>query len=132
MRDNFDVSYETKGQYATDLFTDKAVDLIQKHNSNTPLFLLLSHLAPHTGNSYATLQAPADDIARFGYIQDKDRRTYAAMVSKLDASVGQVIETLATKNMLHNSVILFYSDNGGPTLSEMRNTASNYPFRGVS
>lgn len=54
------------------------------------------------------------------------------MVSKLDESVGKVIEALNAKNMLENSVILFMSDNGAPTVGIYATTGSNYPFRGVS
>lgn len=96
------------------------------------MFLLLSHLAPHTGNRYEPFQVPKEEMEKFAFIKDIDRRKYAAMVSLVDASVGLVVESLRVRNMLENSVILFFSDNGGPTITEMRNTASNHPFRGVS
>ena len=46
-RRNFDVNYDTKnGTYATDLFTDEAVDIIESHaDSSKPMFLMLNHLA---------------------------------------------------------------------------------------
>lgn len=130
MRNNFEVDWNVSGRYATDVFTERAVSIINTHNtSGSPLFLHMAHLATH-----APLQAPQEDIERFAYIKDEDRRIYAAMVSKLDKSVGELVQALATKDMLKNSVIFFYSDNGGPTLPniETYNTASNYPFKGVS
>lgn len=114
MRKNLTVDWDTQGQYATDLFTEKAVETINNHNKNDPMFMMLTHLAPHTANSADPLQAPQDEIDKFKYIQDKDRRTYAAMVSKLDESIGKVVEALERNKMLENSIVLFMADNGAP------------------
>lgn len=53
------------------------------------------------------------------------------MVSKLDDSVGQIVEALDSKNMLQNSIIVFISDNGAPTIGAFMNWGSNYPLRGI-
>lgn len=55
-----------------------------------------------------------------------------AMVSKLDQSVGEVMSALSTKGMLHNSIVLFMSDNGASTFGVHSNRGSNFPLRGVS
>lgn len=114
MRKNFTVDWDAIGQYATDLFTENAIETINKHNKNHPLFMILSHNAPHAGNDYALLQAPEQEINKFKYIRNENRRVYAAMVSKLDESVGKVIEALEQNDMLNNSIILFMADNGAP------------------
>lgn len=54
------------------------------------------------------------------------------MVSKLDQSVGDVMAALRTKGMLHNSIVLFMSDNGAPTFGVHSNRGSNFPLKGVS
>lgn len=77
------------------------------------------------------LQAPQDEIDKFKFIKSERRRTYAAMVSLLDKSVGNVVSELKTNGMLENSVIVFFSDNGGPHRGASKDTASNYPLRGV-
>jgi arylsulfatase A-like enzyme len=53
------------------------------------------------------------------------------MVSKLDESVGQIIHALTDTGMLNNSIIIFISDNGAPTVGIYENWGSNYPLRGV-
>jgi arylsulfatase A-like enzyme len=53
------------------------------------------------------------------------------MLTKLDESVGKVIEALFNNNMLQNSIIIFTTDNGGPADGFNINAASNWPLRGV-
>lgn len=131
MRKNLSVYWEANGTYATDLFTKEAVKMIANHNANEPMFLYLPHLSPHTANEFDPLQAPQEEINKFRYIQNNDRRTYAAMVSKLDQSIGKVIKALDDNEMLQNSIILFFSDNGAPVVGQHANSGSNHPFRGV-
>lgn len=116
MRQNLSVHWETNGQYATDLFSDKAVETIKNHDKGNPMFLYLAHLAPHTANEFDPLQAPESEIKKFDYIKCPQRRTYAAMVSKLDQGIGRVVKALDENDMLENSIILFLSDNGAPVI----------------
>lgn len=82
MRRNLDVAQDARGRYSTDLFTDQALNIINRHDHNkSSLFLYLSHLAPHAGNYENPLQAPEDAIERFGYIRDPKRRTYAGIIA---------------------------------------------------
>lgn len=131
MRRNLSVDWSAIGHYATDLFTEHAIETIAKHNKSQPMFMILAHNAPHAGNEYALLQAPEDEINKFKYIRNKNRRTYAAMVSKLDESVGKVIESLERNDMLENSIILLMSDNGAPLEGMYNNSGSNFPLKGV-
>lgn len=133
MRRNMDIDYSSQGKYSTDAFTEEAVNIIKNHNStNNPLFLYLAHLAPHSGNPDKPFQAPDDLIAKHSYIKDPERRVYAAMVSRMDESVGEVVSALRDADMLDNSIILFISDNGAVTFGVHSNHGSNYPLRGVS
>lgn len=105
-------------KYATDLLTDEAVNTIDNHDKTKPLFLYVTEAAPHAGNEFDPLQAPEDEIRKFNYIKHPHRRTYAAMVSKLDQSVGRIVKALHENDMLRNSIVLFFSDNGAPVIGE--------------
>ncbi|CRK99551.1 CLUMA_CG012868, isoform A [Clunio marinus] len=116
--------------YATDLFTNEAVKIIENHDKETPMFLLLNHLAPHAGNADFPLQAPPEEIEKFSYIEDETRRVLAAMISIMDRGIGKVVSALEKNEMLANTIIVYYSDNGGPTIGSQSTRASNYPLRG--
>ncbi|BFF97031.1 arylsulfatase B [Drosophila madeirensis] len=121
---------EAEGIYATEAFTTEARKVIERHDKSRPLFMVLSHLAVHTGNEDNPMQAPEEEVDNFAHIQDPKRRTYAGMISSLDKSVGQTMRALADNGMLNNSIVLLYSDNGAPTVGIHSNAGSNYPFRG--
>lgn len=53
------------------------------------------------------------------------------VLSKLDESVGRVVNALKENNMLENSIIIFSTDNGGAADGFNLNAASNWPLRGV-
>lgn len=54
MRKNETIFYESRGKYATDLFTNVAVNMIDEHNTSQPMFLIVNHLAPHATNEIDT------------------------------------------------------------------------------
>lgn len=65
------------GTYATEAFTAEARRVIMQHDRSRPLFMVLSHLAVHTGNEDEPMQAPPEEVAKFSHITDPKRRTYA-------------------------------------------------------
>lgn len=54
---------------------------------------------------------------------------FSGMVAALDDSVGYVVRTLKNKGMMDNTIILFTTDNGGPSNGFNNNAASNFPLR---
>ena len=107
--------------YLTDAFTREAVDFIDRH-ADQPFFLYLSYNAVHS-----PLQASNSYLAQFSHISDIHRRIFAAMLANLDASVGAVMEKLEQEGLTQQTLVIFLSDNGGPT-QEL--TSSNLPLRG--
>ena len=99
--------------YLTDFFTDEATQWISKQdeaNDEKPWFMFLSYNAPH-----GPLQATEDDLAVFSHIKDRKRRTYAAMMWALDRGIGRVLDRLDELGERENTLICFFSDNGGAT-----------------
>lgn len=123
-----DPAHGLNREYATDLFTDEAVKIIDHHELPRPLYLQISHLAVH-----APLEQPMDQYndKEFAQIREPNRRKYAKMVTRLDDSVGRIVHALGDKGMLRDSLILFLTDNGAATVGRYRNWGSNYPLRGT-
>ncbi|XP_054933106.1 arylsulfatase B-like isoform X1 [Dermacentor andersoni] len=119
------------GKYSTTLFTERAASIISNRDKSKPLFLYLAHQASHSGINPNPLQAPEENVAKFPYIGQPDRTTYAGMVDALDQSVGAVLEALEAESMLRNTIIVFSSDNGGSPTGFVSNFGFNWPLRGA-
>jgi arylsulfatase A-like enzyme len=107
--------------YTTDQYSERALDWIGKQQDR-PWFLYFPFNAQH-----APLQAPQKYLDRFANIADEKRRSFAACMSAMDDTVGRVLEKLRATGQEENTLIFFFSDNGGPTPST---TSSNGPLRG--
>lgn len=111
--------------YLTDALAREAVDFIERHQQQS-FFLYLAFNAVHT-----PLQGDDARLARFAAIADPKRRTYAAMLSAMDDAIGRVLEKLRTTGLEKNTLIFFFSDNGGPVMAGTTiNGSSNHPLRG--
>nr|XP_037280633.1 arylsulfatase J-like [Rhipicephalus microplus] len=122
---------DADGVYDTDLITNRAVDIISKHDTDKPLFMYMASLAAHGETMTRTTDAPERNLAKFPYIGDRNRTLLAGTVDALDEAVGRIVEALHSRGMLANSVVVFASDNGGSPWGMYSNTGSNWPLRGV-
>ena len=60
----------------------------------------------------------------------QDNAKYASMVAAVDDSVGQILAALSTNDLAENTVVIFFSDNGGLcTLRNKNGPTSNLPLR---
>ncbi|KJF43963.1 sulfatase-like hydrolase/transferase [Draconibacterium sediminis] len=108
-------------EYLTDALSREAVSYIEINKDN-PFFIYLAYNAPH-----APLQATEKYLSRFENIDNKKRKTYAAMVSAVDDGVGLILNKLEELNLEENTLVVFLSDNGGP---ENHNASDNGILRG--
>lgn len=101
---------KTKDEYLTDALTDAAIAFMEK-NRDRPFFVYLPHFAVHS-----PWMAVEDDVALFQKTADPSQpqhnAVYAAMLKRLDDSVGRIRSALHDLGVAENTVIIFTSDNG--------------------
>lgn len=104
-----------KGEYLTDRLGNEAANYIRSHQpklTGKPFFLYLSFYAVHT-----PYQVPEYAVKANG------GNKYFGLIQKLDENVGKILSTLKETGLDENTLIIFYSDNGG--------VFENPPLRGV-
>ncbi|BAX78814.1 sulfatase [Labilibaculum antarcticum] len=89
------------GEYLTDRLGDEAVKFIEE-KKDQPFYLNLATYTVHT-----PLAAPTEYVEKYG------GNKYFAMIEKLDQNVGKVMDKLKELDLLENTIVIFYSDNGG-------------------
>jgi arylsulfatase A-like enzyme len=110
------------GEYLTDRLTDEAVKFIDD-NKNKPFFLYLTHYAVHT-----PIQAKEELTKKYAAKKKTEAHKnakYAAMIESVDDSVGRVLAKLDELKLQDDTLVLFFSDNGG-----FAGATSNKPLRG--
>lgn len=93
--------------YCTDVFTDAALDFIDRHASQ-PFFCFLSTNAPHT-----PLEIAEHLVERYRQagLPEPTARLYA-MVENIDANVGRILARLDALKLTGNTLVVFTSDHG--------------------
>ncbi|XP_012942173.1 arylsulfatase B [Aplysia californica] len=120
-RFNDSIWRETEGKYSTHAFADRAIEIIQRHDPDTPLFLYLPFQAPHS-----PITVPPQYSRLYNHIKSPIRRVYSGMVTALDEAVGNITSALYEKGLMDNLLLVFTSDNGGhPYMG-----GNNIPLRG--
>lgn len=103
-----DTARRTDGRYLTDVWTEEAVQFLQRHRRE-PFFLHLTYNAPHT-----PLQAPEQETAAFLGKPGITRAvaTLYGMLHRMDSGIARVLETLDRLGLRNNTIVIFTSDNG--------------------
>ncbi|MBT4483835.1 MAG: sulfatase-like hydrolase/transferase [Candidatus Latescibacteria bacterium] len=105
--------------HVTDLVTDEAVRFITDiRDKANPFFLYVPYSAPHT-----PIQEEKKWIDMYdGTIENTSRKYFAASITHMDYGIGQILDALETEGVLDNTLVMFFSDNGGAR-------GGNYPER---
>ena len=132
--------------YETYLLADEVSRYIRERDTQKPFFIYMPFIAPHTPlDAPAELQEKYKDIdtdlppARSNQtdstrriskmlMRESARPMYAAVVDGMDQAIGQVLNTLDEEGLSDNTIVLFFSDNGGAAYSY--GGADNAPLRG--
>jgi arylsulfatase A-like enzyme len=128
---NNEPTTEDKGIYSTYLFEREALRFIRENRGN-PFFLYLPFNAPHGSSSLdpeirGSIQAPPEYLDLYPEAttqRENRRRGYMAAVSCMDNAVGNVLDLVDSLGLEENTIVIFFSDNGGGTGSD------NYPLSG--
>ena len=120
------------GEHIEDRMADEIDTYLEKRAADKkPFYLNYWQFSVH-----GPFNAKADYIESYkDKIDPNDAQnspTYAAMVKSLDDNVGRVLDKLDELKLSKNTLIFFYSDNGGNVYSQVDGTTptSNRPLRG--
>ncbi|MGG1638936.1 sulfatase-like hydrolase/transferase [Paenibacillus sp. NRS-1760] len=130
------------GIHSTDLFSDAAVNWVNRYKEDRPFFLYVSYMAPHDPrsmpNKYMKLYDPAlltlpvnvasehafdygvrdirdERLAVYPRTEEEIRRhlaEYYAMITHLDDRIGDIMFALKESGRYDNTIIVFAGDNG--------------------
>lgn len=120
--------YKNRRDYSAELVHRRAMEWIDRQTPDKPFFGVLTYTLPH-----AELAQPEDSIFKayqgvFGVEKsyggdaasrynptDVAHQQFAAMVTRLDMYVGEVLDLLRRKGLDKNTLVIFTSDNGPHT-----------------
>jgi arylsulfatase A-like enzyme len=133
-------SVRREGAYLTDVHGEEAARFIEQRDPSKPFFLYVPFLAPHS-----PMEAPRELIRKYAdrpvhalsegnplraSISNDQlkqvQQVYAAMVDSMDQAIGRILSTLDEQGIADDTIVLFFSDNGGFEGFG----ASNAPLRG--
>ena len=119
--------YSSRPQYSADLIHRYALEWLDRQTKDEPFLGIFTYTLPH-----AELWQPNDSIVAhyhkvFPESEERSYRTdagswyyggddkhaqFAAMITRLDCYVGEILERLKAKGLDKNTLVIFTSDNG--------------------
>ena len=132
-----------KDEYLTERLTEESTRFLEKRDTDKPFLLYLSYYNIHTpiqpyrkridhyqkkaeGFSGTT---PTEQEHSGQTRMRQDNPALASMVSAVDDSVGTLLAKLDELNLSDDTVIIFFSDNGGLSTKPKMGPGSNSPLR---
>ena len=117
--------YRKRAQYSSDLIHQKALAWLDKQSADQPFLGIFTYTLPHaelvqpedsillaykghfcTEKTFGGQQASRYNPTNYGHAE------FAAMITRLDAQVGEIMAKLEEKGLADNTVLIFTSDNG--------------------
>ena len=117
-----------KGEYLTERLTEESVKFLEKRDVNKPFLLYLSYYNIHTpiqpykkridhytakGAKIFKGKTPTQKEHEGTTRMRQDNAALASMVAAVDDSVGTLLGKLKELKLDENTVVIFFSDNGG-------------------
>ena len=132
-----------KDEYLTERLTEESTRFLEKRDSDKPFLLYLSYYNIHT-----PIQAYRKHIGHYQKKAEKfsgttpteqehsgqtrmrqDNPALASMVAAVDDSVGTLLAKLDELGLSDDTVVIFFSDNGGLSTKPKMGPGSNSPLR---
>lgn len=143
---NPNLKAEKKGEYLTERLTEESIKFMESRDQSKPFLLYLSYYNVHTpvqpykkridhylakAEKLFTGPTPKQDEHLGTSRMRQDNPAFASMVAAVDDSVGAVLGKLDELGLADNTVVIFFSDNGGLcTLGRNRiGSTCNLPLR---
>ena len=116
----------TEEGYLTDLFSQRAVDYVNRMaDQDAPFLLSLHYTAPHWPWETRDDQALSEEVkSNLFHLHGGNIHQYRRMIHHMDEGIGWLVEALRANGQLDNTLIVFTSDNGGERFSD------NWPLVG--
>ncbi|PQO25085.1 arylsulfatase [Blastopirellula marina] len=133
-----------EGEYLTERLTEESIHFLETRDTEKPFFLYLCYYNVHTpitpykkrvehfqekakqsfdGETPTIVEHQGKSRAR------QDNADYASMVAAVDQSVGDILDKLEELKLDENTVVCFFSDNGGLCTLRGPGPTSNLPLR---
>lgn len=121
------------GQNIEDAMAAEAANFIEDHAGDEPFFLNYWNFSVHLPLD-GDLPLVEKYVRKMDPEDEQHHPVYGAMVEKMDQAVGTLVDTLEDQGVREETIVVFFSDNGGmnwsaPAGGEMQIT-SNAPLRG--
>jgi len=131
-------------EYVTERLTEESIRFLEKRNEEKPFFLYLCYYNVHTPiTAYKKRVEQFKQKAESNFKKEvpalvehdafsrgrQDNPAYASMVAAVDDSVGAILDKLEELKLDDNTIVCFFSDNGGLCTSRRAGPTSNLPLR---
>jgi len=122
-----------KVQYSADLITAEALAWLDQAKDR-PFFLYYAPTLPHANNEGGREGMEVPDLGQYAKTDwPPQQKAHAAMISRLDADVGRLMEKLQQLGLDEKTLVFFSSDNGPHAEggNDPHFNDSNGPLRGI-
>lgn len=141
---NPNLKANNKDEYVTERLTEESVKFLRQRDGSKPFLLYLSYYNVHTPvTAYKKRIDHYLEKANRSFAGDtpfvhehegvsrarQDNAEYASMVAAVDDSVGKVLASLDAMGLTDNTVVVFFSDNGGLCTKPKPGPTCNLPLR---
>jgi uncharacterized sulfatase len=120
-------------EYSADLITAEALKWLEQHKDG-PFFLYYSPTLPHANNEGGKNGMEVPDVGQYANTDwPPQQKAHAAMISRMDADVGRLMDLVKKLGIDNNTLVFFSSDNGPHREggNEPDFNDSNGPLKGI-